>query len=242
MNICQTCGSSYDPRFVDTPCPECGKQYGHIPKPVPKPAQKIESDKLAFIPKHYVGREWSKTLLLEEKKLDKNQNFLNKFANILDVIHTSFSKGKLPTRSAIIVAPPRYSKITWAYSCMQLAEQKGLSVAPLLDTVELKRFMLIAAERPFHQIYKTIDYEEYLTADVCFITVTKTFKNQEAFRIILEILDSRSRKGLPTFIISRFTVEVLSKWDTNGHFKSLLEDYMVEDPYKNPIICQYLTK
>lgn len=238
MSICPTCGGNFDPRFVDEPCPTCGKQYGRA---VMKKAVKMNVAKSSNlnIPQNYIGKEWSKALLLESKKSDKNQPMLNRLANLMELIHESFAAGKLPPGSAMIIAPPNYSKVTWAFSCMQLAQAKGMTVAPFLDTVELNRFMMIAADKPFHKIYKLMDYESYITADVCFVTVTKTYKNQEAFRIIVELLDTRSRKGLPTFFISRFDLSTLCKWDNLGHFNALKEQHFSEDKNKLPVVCQY---
>lgn len=239
MTICRNCGGSFDDRYIDTPCPVCGRQYGKARmKNINTKTLKQEN---LNIPKHYIGKEWSKSILLEDKKNDKNKNMLNQLAGIMETVHNKFANGEIPSRSVLIVAPPRYSKVTWAYSCMQLAQAKGLSVAPLLDTVELKRFMLIAADKPFHELYNLIDYESYLTADVCFVTVTKTFKNQEAYQVILDLLDSRSRKGLPTYIISRYGIDVLAKWDSRGHFSTLKDYHFSEDPNKFPIICQYFS-
>ena len=239
MSKCKTCGGGYDPRFLDKPCPECGFMFNAQKKPKSVVSTETSAESPLCIPRHYKDKVWSKSVLLDDKRNDVNQNDLHKYANLLETIHNSFMKGKLPPRSAIIIAPPRYSKVTWAYSCMQVAEEKGLTVAPLLDTIELKRFLLLAPERPFHKIYKMMDYEEYVTADVCFITVTKSYKYQEAFSIILELLDIRSRKGLPTYIISRFSLNQLSGWDSNNHFLAIREDYYNEDPYKFPTICRY---
>ena len=232
---CYVCGGQFDPRFIDKPCPKCGRQYN---KPsVEKMKINTEKADTVLIPKQYIGVEWSGDVLAEDKRNIKDQLGLKELIRNMTAIHDFFKKGVLPTRSAIIIASPRFSKITWAYSCMQHALNNGLTVAPLLDTVELKRFMLLAAEKPYHKIYDMIDYESYITAETCFITVTKSSRFCEAYNIILDILDIRSRKGLPTYIISRFPLKALAKWDTNNHFEALRGDFYKEDTYKYPAIC-----
>ncbi len=47
-----------------------------------------------------------------------------------------------------------------------------LKVAPLLDNLEVKRLLVLAAEAPA-EIVLGIPYEEYVNADVVFITITK---------------------------------------------------------------------
>ena len=235
---CYMCGGKFDERFIDKPCPVCGKQYVRHGVDIKSPVVVEEANKI-LIPPRYIGIEWSSGIILENKKDMSNQRGLKRLVGVMESVHDSYAKGKQPKRSAIIIAPPMYSKVIWAYSCMQCALSNGMTVAPLLDTVELKRFMLLSAEKPFHEIYKIMDYESYITADVCFVTVTKTDRNTEAFKVILELLDIRSRKGLPTYIISRFDINVLSKWDRNNHFRALVNSYHNEDPYKYPAIAKY---
>lgn len=70
-----------------------------------------------------------------------------KYLDQLEKINNIFVEKLLPQKSAFIIAPAGYSKMTFAYSCMQRALDAGFSVAPLLDTVELKRVLVLASEK-----------------------------------------------------------------------------------------------
>lgn len=224
-DYCSVCGGEYDRRFETTPCPECGRTYGafsvtsHTAEDIQVLTAKAED---LCIPKHYVGIPWNKEIILKDKKELTSDLHFKHFINQLEKINSIFRTGAIPAKSAIIFAPPGFSKLTWAYSCMQEALAHNHTVAPILDTREIKRLLILASERPWYKLYDKIVYDEYIMSDVCFITVTKTEYFQEAYQVILEILDVRARKGLPTFIISRYSLDSLSKRDYAGHTKELL--------------------
>lgn len=88
----------------------------------------------------------------------------------LEKINNIFVEKLLPQKSAFIIAPAGYSKMTFAYSCMQRALDAGFSVAPLLDTVELKRVLVLASENVHYKIDGRISYDDYIMADICFVT------------------------------------------------------------------------
>lgn len=80
-------------------------------------------------------------------------------------------------------------------------------------------------------------YEDYIYSDVMFITVTKLYVKNEAYQVIEEILDRRSRKGLSTFILSRASLEDISARDIKGDFKAIKRDGL--DDCKYPAIIRY---
>ncbi|GAA0101701.1 hypothetical protein UT300012_24160 [Paraclostridium bifermentans] len=237
---CRTCGGKFDARYIETPCPSCGNTYG-----APKPETLIENKEFVqkakdlTIPEQYIGRIWDKQVLLKDKEDDATNRHFNRFVTQLERIHSIFENGLLPAKSAIIVAPPKCSKAVWAYSCMQLAVGKGFSVAPILDTIELKRLLVLAGEKPTTKLYGGINYDEYMTSDVVFVTVTKTEYAYDAWKVILEILDRRSRRGLPTFILSRYDVKTMSRYDYNKQFDHVVDFNGNENPLKYPVIIQY---
>lgn len=237
---CFTCGGEYHPDYLDNPCPECGRIYGKISLEEKKDDKEfITKAKNLDIPGEYIGVKWSKEILLKNKSEEaSNRNFI-RFVDQLDKVQTLFDVGRIPAKSAMIIAPSGYSKVTWAYSCMQLALEHGFSVAPILDTIELKRLLILASENPKYKLYKTVDYDDYILSDICFVTVTKTDFCLDAWRVILEIIDRRSRKGLPTFIISRFDIETISKRDYEGHFKSFVDYNGNQNSLKYPAIIKY---
>lgn len=240
MSTCYVCRGQYDVRFLETPCPSCGSTYG-----MPEPEKLIENTEFVSkakglaVPEGYLGRLWSRGVLEKDKGDDSTNRYFQHFVGQLDKIHGMFESGLLPGKSALVVAPPRYSKAIWAYSCMQLALNKGFSVAPILDTIELKRLMVLAGERPTAKLYNKINYDDYMTSDVVFVTVTKTEYALDAWKIVLEILDRRSRMGLPTFILSRYDIKSMSKWDYNNQFQHVVDFNGHENSLKYPVIVQY---
>ena len=160
-----------------------------------------------------------------------------RYVNQLEKINDIFVNNKIPHKSAIIIAPAGYSKITFAYSCMQRALNAGFTVAPLLDTGEVKRALVLASENVRYKINNEISYEDYIMSDVMFVTVTKLYTRTEAYQIIQELIDRRSRKGLSTFILSRFSLEEISKSDRQHSFESIKKSEF--DDFKYPAIIQY---
>ena len=76
-------------------------------------------------------------------------------------------------------------------------------------------------------------------ADVCFITVTKTEYRYDSYSTILEIIDRRSRKGLSTFVISRFDLKQLARRDYDKHFLAIRDYNGHDNDLKFPVIVQY---
>lgn len=231
---CFTCGGH---GFKDKVCPECGMDLKKVKLNNVTNNVAVVSKTLG-IPLDYRGVTWSYEQLMDSCQMHCKNPVFQKWARQLEKIHALFAKGVIPTKSAIIIAPPSTSKVTWAYSCMQLAAANGLSVAPLLDTQEVKRLIVLAAERPNQRICDTT-YEEYIGSDVMFITVTKTPYREEAYSIIEEILDKRSRRGLPTYFISRYNMKTMSKRDWEGNFVYVQDGNPNRNMIKYPVILQY---
>ena len=243
FEICSTCGGEYDKRFLDTPCPECGKQYGGkdaTKLETPKNTQFLEVVEHLDIPKEYLTNTWSKSKLLKDnanKLADRN---FQRFGEQLDKAHTIFANGMIPRTSAIIIAPPKMSKEVWAYSCMQMAVANNHTVTWLLDTQEVNRLLVLSGDNPKYKLYNKISYDDYMMADVCFVTVTKTQAKHGAYQVILELLDRRSRKGLPTFIISRYDLKQISRWDYDNQFEHIRDYSGKENNLKYPAIIQWM--
>ena len=236
---CFTCNGH---GFPDKVCPECGMQPVskslNLDKRPAKANVLLQEAKNVQIPNGYIGVTWSEDIL-RSTKLDKaNDGLFDRFAKQLGKIHSIFMNGNLPNKSALIIAPPQYSKVTFAYSCMQAALDHDFTVAPLLDTLEVKRLLVLAAERPT-QVYGSLNYEDYVNSDVMFITVTKTKYREEAYQVIQEMLDKRSRRGLATFFISRYSIETLSKRDWSESFKYILDYNNTENSLKYPAVINY---
>lgn len=240
IKFCTACGNL---GFPDRACPVCKRE------PTRKSMNFEFQDNSEFVekidafgvPPMYRGILWNAEVLLNSKPdLAKNPAFL-RFVKTLERVNSVFDRGVLTSQSAIIIAPAGFSKMTFAYSCIQRALDKGFTVAPLLDTVELKRLIFLASENPKYKLYNKIDYDSYVTSDVCFITVAKTQQHAWAYEVIQEILDLRARKGLGTFIISRFDLSEISKSDYSNSFDALAVQG-AHDDFKYPAIIRYVTR
>ena len=234
---CFTCGGH---GFTDKACPECGRQPHsfNLEFDSVKAEKVVSAASSICVPTAYQGIVWSIDRLKNTHQEQLNDKLFERYCSQLDKIHTIFSTGVIPNKSAIIVAPAQHSKMTWAYSCMQFALLNGLKVAPLLDTLEVKRLIVLAAERP-KQIYLGISFEDYINSDVVFITVTKTSYREEAYMVIEDVLDKRARRGLPTFFISRYSLATMSKRDYSGSFELIQDFNNTENSLKYPSIIQY---
>lgn len=240
MAHCFTCGGH---GFLDHECPECGMKpkKSSILQIKEKSASIIDTAKSVQVPSCYLGVTWDSDKLKRAHAESLNDLTFMKYCDQLDKIHTIFASGKIPPRSVIVVAPPQHSKMIWAYSCMQMAISAGLTVAPMLDSLEVKRLVVLAAERP-RQTYLGINFEDYVNSDVLFITITKTAYREEAYAVIEDMLDKRTRRGLPTFFISRYNLETLSKRDYSGNFELIRDIHGTENDLKYPTIIQYWKK
>lgn len=236
---CFVCGNH---GFLDKVCESCGreptKESMNLDKKddVDSFVSKISAN---GIPDSYRGIVWSAEFLKSTKPgKEKDYNF-QRFINSLERINDVFAKGVLSRKSAIIIAPAGYSKMTFAYSCMQRAIDNGYSVAPLLDTIEIKRLLFLASENPNYRMYHEIQYDDYIMSDVLFATVTKLQQHEWAYETIQELIDRRARKGLATFIISRYDLAEISKKDYANQFSAIATAYS-DDNYKYPAVIKYV--
>lgn len=239
-NFCFVCGNA---GFPDQVCPSCGRA------PTKKSMNFEFKDNTEFVkridlygvPPAYRGIIWDSDVLRRDKKELCNDYAFDRFVKNLEKINSLFDSGLLTNKSAIIIAPAGYSKMTFSYSCIQRALNSGFSVAPMLDTVELKRLLFLASEKPQYKLYGKIDYDSYIMSDICFVTVTKSQQRAWAYEIIQELLDLRARKGLGTFILSRFEISEISQRDKSNSFDALAASN-THDDYKYPAIIRYSKK
>lgn len=237
-DFCFTCGNA---GFADKECPTCGRKplissmNLDMREDTEVLLQKI--DKFG-IPSKYHGIVWDAEILKHSFPDKENDFAFQHYVAQLDKIHRLFVEGTISPKSAIIIAPAGYSKMTFAYSCMQHALDRGLSVAPFLDTMELKRLLVLAGENPRYKLNGKIDYDSYIMSDVLFVTVTKLGARQSSYEVIEELLDRRARKGLGTFVLSRFSLTEMSRRDESGEFEALTTARS-EDSFKYPAIVRY---
>lgn len=235
---CFVCGGK---GFPDKECPRCGLKptKGTLNLERKENVQEFVKRIDEFgVPAQYRGIVWNSEVLLKSKREKANDLMFKKYVEQLDKINNFFTKGLLPPKSAIIIAPAGYSKMLFAFSCMQRALDNGFTVAPFLDTIELKRALILCGENPSYKINKAVSYEDYVMADVCFVTVTKLKAHEWAFEVIEELLDRRSRKGLATFVISRFGLCDISRRDYSNQF-DVISTAFSKDEMKYPAVIKY---
>lgn len=232
-----TCGRCGGVNISDSPCPECGllpksSKIKETVQDISQISDKIDSLK---IPKFYLGKNWSAEMFWSSHENRRRDKLVCNFLDQMEKVHTMFKNGTIPQRSAIFIAPADYSKLIFAHSCMQYALKYGYTVAPILDTLELKRLFILSSEKPNHT-YLGLNYEDYINADILFFTVTKTEYRRAAYSVIVELLDKRSRRGKCTIGISRYTVYELSHWDVSNDFRQILKPINDIDLLKTPAI------
>lgn len=234
---CYICGGK---GFVDKVCPSCGHEMRKkvIDFSQVDTEEFVKDVKKLNIPSQYDGVTWDGEVLRHYKTEDQNNTSFDKYISQLDKIHSVFVSGSLPQKSAIIISPVGYSKRVFAYSCMQRALLQGWTVAPVLDTMDLKRLFVLSADKPGYKLFGNVDYDEYITSDVCFVEVTRLPQHMYAAPIIQEILDRRGRLGKSTFILSTYSLEEMSKYDSSGSF-SAIKNQGIVDNYKYPAVIPF---
>lgn len=238
--VCFTCGGNPGPEYKDNPCPECGATYkSNVIESVVEDKKVVESSKRLLIPEYYVGKIFTKEVFIKEHQSEANKVLFRRYLDNLLSVQNQIVNGKLPKTSGIIIADPKYGKMTWAYSCMQLALAGGFTVGPLIDTFELRRFMMKSIKYPTYKLYGKFDLDSYLSSDILFVTVTKNMLHEVAYEDMLTLLDIRSRMNLPTFFISRFDVRQFTSKDFNEYFNKSLDYDGVNNSLKYPAIVQY---
>lgn len=246
--------------MVDKICPECG----HAPAGSDSKLSQmssfsqvkantettlVEEGSAEIVQPAYKGIFWNRRILENdntEKLPEKfdiadryNDRLFVRFLDQLTKIDGIFKEGGIPNKSVYIIAPPGYSKTVFAYSCMQHALANGYSVAPLIDTIELKRLLVLASEKLDYKLYGRFSYDDYMSSDVVFVTVTHTYYRYDAYSVLDELINRRARLGLATFVLSRYSLKTLYKWDKLGSLDSL-KNSSSKDGRKYPSVVAYV--
>ena len=235
---CFTCGNK---GFLDRACPSCGRAPVKLSMNLDKREDVdgfVKEITLVGIPQQYQGVIWSPDILKDMKPEKEKDYAFKRFVTGLEKVNNIFANGMIPSKSAIIIAPAGYSKMTFAYSCMQRAVDNGFTIAPILDSVEIKRFLTLAGDNPQYKLFKSLSYDDYIMADVLFMTVTKLPAREWAFQAIQELIDRRSRRGLSTFVLSRYQLSEISGKDYSQQFSAIATAFS-EDTMKYPAIIRY---
>ena len=246
--------------MVDKVCPECGHAPAGSDSKLSQMSSVsqvkantettlVEEGSAEIVQPAYKGIFWNRRILENdntEKLPEKfdiagryNDRLFVRFLDQLTKIDGIFKEGGIPNKSVYIIAPPGYSKTVFAYSCMQHALANGYSVAPLIDTIELKRLLVLASEKLDYKLYGRFSYDDYMSSDVVFVTVTHTYYRYDAYSVLDELINRRARLGLATFVLSRYSLKTLYKWDKLGSLDSL-KNSSSKDGRKYPSVVAYV--
>ncbi len=77
-----------------------------------------------------------------------------------------------------------------------------------------------------------------MLCDVCFVTVSKLPVHEWAYNTIQELFDRRARKGLGTFVTSRYGLDEISRRDASNQF-GVISTAISDDSYKYPAVINY---
>lgn len=71
------------------------------------------------------------------------------------------------------------------------------------------------------------------------MTVTHTYYRYDAYSVLDELINRRARLGLATFVLSRYSLKTLYKWDKLGSLDSL-KNSSSKDGRKYPSVVAYV--
>lgn len=80
----------------------------------------------------YRGIIWDGEILRHDKPELENDFVFDRFVKQLEKINAVFDSGLLTSKSAIIIAPAGFSKMTFAYSCMQKSISKRVHSSTII--------------------------------------------------------------------------------------------------------------
>lgn len=212
-------------------CPRCGRELNLTENTDSQvPAQDI---KLLGIPKYYVSNKWDPAILVNDHGAYCDDVDFNKYVDNLNICYHDLSAGKLPKISALISSPVGYGKTTWAYNCMLQAKANNFTVAPLVDTAQIRRLLLIATERPeWHNTINGFSYNEFINSDFMIVCISTGPEYVYAYETIVNLVNIRSRNDKATLFLSNYSIRELVSQDKKQLLIKLLNGGTNVDPLK----------
>lgn len=223
---CPTCGGA--PMKGKT-CPTCGSgsKSVDLTQMEETPVEVMEE---LFIPSKYRQDKFViSKLKSSHENLIGNKSF-EQYTKLLDSVLGRINNGVLEKASLYISAPSGFGKETFAYTALQLAKSRGLTVFPYLDLMEVSR--LISAydngkmQDPIVKDIKFTDTDLY-RSEVCILKVPHNNVSMNNYKVLLQVIDRRSRRGLPTILLSRYKFNYFTALDYSEETKGILS-------YNNP--------
>lgn len=232
--ICYTCRG----KGLAGGCPKCGKKPSLGKKgDVVVTTTLLEKN---VIPAEYNDIRWDiNELKVTHPSKCSDKSFLH-YCDQLTKIFGIFDEGLLPTQSAIIIGRRGMGKMTLAYTCMRQALQHGYTVCPILDNTQIKRINALSSDNNrSYYLYKVPSIDDIVYSDVLFITVDKD-NYSTALRTIESVMDKRARLGLSTFILSRYSLDMMTQFEKKDTYLSLIDPTRKYNSKKYPVIIKCL--
>ena len=182
-----------------------------------------------MIPDYYRENLWDKSILLSQYE---NTEHLIDYADKLDILLNKIKKDGRIYNAVAIVAPRGMSKMTWGYTVMQTLEEQKRPTVPLLDTFEVFKILQNADKSGGNK------YSDFITTPLLMVTTTKGELHKYNFDCIDLLLDKRSRLGLDTIILSRYTLYEMASRDRR-RLNNIQEDSTFKNPQRYLSIIQY---
>lgn len=223
---CPSCGGMSKGK---SKCPVC-ESGGAVEKIVMKEEIELETAEKLFIPNHYVGKVFNADKVRQSHNSLTGVKEFEDYLEMLTLITEQMNRKSLQLSSLFISAPGGFGKEHFAYSLLQIAVTNGLTVFPYLDLGEVGRLLTAYEDTNFKEkknrfrdaIIKDVKFTDVdlATAQVCVLKVPHS-DNLESFRIAMKVIDRRSRRGLPTIILSRYPYGYFTSFDTYREMDAL---------------------
>jgi hypothetical protein len=193
------------------------------------------------IPKAYLQMEWNSDVLIAGHPQYKDSKTFIRYVKALNKTITEFADGLIPTQSMIFIAPQTFGKQTFANCCLKEAMSHGYSVVPILDNTQIKRINLLSADKPNSDYLRlsSVTIEDLNQADVCFVTIDSD-NYQNALKTAVSLMDKRARWDKPTFILSRYTLKQMSKFDYSNTYLGIVDTHRNNNNMRYPAIFSTL--
>lgn len=222
FDICRVCND----KGKEGGCPRCGKVIGNCALEL----NLMDTIPTDIIPLHYQGKFWVKPESHTERE--------KQFDTTLNKVHEKFMRGEFPTYSMFIGAPPNIDKFIFAYSCLQLAQSNGRSIAPILMTGDWRRLYRTSQQNPTYKLFNKWDWNSLITKEILFTSVDSSEDRFDIIGLLKLLYDTRALQGLPTFVISDFELTTLvPKYRSEDYLKIYNSDNK-RDYYRYPVVVQ----
>lgn len=224
-------------------CVKCGT-VSALPEDKLKDTLTAEEYSKLYIPEYYKGKLYNPATLHESyPSLATNEKFKH-YTSQLGKLVQFYKEGKVPPKSIIINSSVGMAKQVLAYTCMQLAHQHGMTIFPLMDTMQLRRLLYKNTHNMYTRDHTTPDdfqftLEELITADVVFMSVEHEFSRGNAHETIVQVMDMRARYNKPTVVLTEYSINDISRTDFNKRFNKRFNRTGREDPYRYPILISF---